>query len=217
VRSTPGSSFRVFGPVAPRRRVTTTVASSHRIGYSLRVLHPSQYRPHCLSDPTSPLGLPSAVWSFRDGGDWATFQFPRPHPLAEFRLRPESRTTCPSRLAAANRLLSWTSAPFSTCGVAGPHSRAVPDPLCSDLRVWLPSRRFSPCHTLPAFFAPAALLGFALRSIPVPQGRRAFPPVLNPPAVYPAIATVTCATGRPRGPRLLGFDPCGRAWRPTLV
>jgi hypothetical protein len=152
VRSTPGSSFRVFGPAASRRRVATTVASSHRIGYSLRVLHPSQYRPHCLSDPTTPLGLPSAVWFFRDGGDWATFQFPRAHPLAEFRLRPESRTTCPSRLAAANRLLSWTSAPFSTCGVTGPHLRVVPDPLRSDLRVCLPSRRFSPCNTLPAFF-----------------------------------------------------------------
>jgi hypothetical protein len=217
VRSTPGSSFRVFGLAASRRRVTTSVASSHRIGYSLRVLHPSQYRPHCLSDPTSPLGLPSAVWFSRDGGDRATFQFPEPHPLAEFRLRTESRTTSPSRPAAANQLLSWTSAPFSTCSVAGPHSRAVPGPLRSDLRVWLPSRRFTPCDALPALFRAGSAPGIGPSKRSRPQGTRAFPPVVNPPAVSPAVSTAACATGRPCGPRLLGFNPCGRAWRPTLV
>jgi len=50
------------------------------------------------------------------------------------------------------RLLSWTSFPFSTSGAPGPLAAGFTCPLCSALRVWLPSRRFSPSGPAPALF-----------------------------------------------------------------
>jgi hypothetical protein len=93
------------------------------------------------------------------------------HPLFEFRLPPEYRPTQPSLPAAAGKLLSGAFAPYSTRRIGGPlsasvaHARYVPPSgFGYPLGGLLPP---SPCRL---FFAPAALLGFALRSFLLPEG-----------------------------------------------
>jgi len=95
------------------------------------------------------------------------------HPLFEFRVPPESCPTSPSRSAAANRHLSWASAPYSTHGIGGPlrasfaAARYVPSSgFGYPLDGLLPP---SPCRF---YFAPAALLGFTLRSFLLAEGIR---------------------------------------------
>jgi hypothetical protein len=62
-------------------------------------------------------------------------------------------------------------------------------------------------------FAPTALLGFTLRSFPLPQGIRRVSARKHPLTVLPAAVTVAETTGRPGRPRFLGFNPCGSPWR----
>jgi hypothetical protein len=95
------------------------------------------------------------------------------HPLFGFRVPPASCPTCPSRPAAANQLLSWAFVPFSTRGIGGPHAAGFACPLRSALRVWLPSRRFTPSEPLPAFFHAGGALGIHPSELP-PSGR--YPP-----------------------------------------
>jgi hypothetical protein len=64
----------------------------------------------------------------------------------------------------------------------------------------------SPCRFC---FTPAALLGFALRSFLLSQGTHRVSAGVDPHAVSPVGFPAAEAEGRPNGPRLLGFDPCG--------
>lgn len=50
------------------------------------------------------------------------------HTLFGFRVPPESYSAQPSPPAAAGELLSWAFVPFSTSGIGGPLSRALPPP-----------------------------------------------------------------------------------------
>jgi len=85
-------------------------------------------------------------------------------------------------------------------------------PLRSASKVWLPSWRFTPFDSLPVLFRTGSALGIRPSECsPLPRystvsGR------VNPHAIPPAVATTTEAVGRPRGPRLLGFDPCESPW-----
>jgi hypothetical protein len=58
------------------------------------------------------------------------------------------------------------------------------------------------------YFAPAALLGFALRSLLLPQGTDGVSAAVDPRAVSPVVLPTADAAGRPDRPRLLGFHPC---------
>jgi len=137
------------------------------------------------------------------------------HPLFEFRVPPESCPTSPSRSAAAGRLLSWASAPYSTRGIGGP----LPASLATAR--YVPSSGFgypldgllppSPCRFC---FTPAALLGFALRSFLLTEGIRCVSARKHPLAVSPVGIPAAEAMGRPNGPRLLGFSPSESPWRP---
>jgi len=111
---------------------------STRLGIALWV-----QRSHCAVGPFT-----SAVWYFFGGRRWSRLNF-QPTPLFEFRLPPEYYPASPSRRAAARQLLSWTSSPYSTSGTEGPPHAGVACPLRSALRVWLPSRRFSPFDPAP--------------------------------------------------------------------
>jgi len=95
------------------------------------------------------------------------------HPLFGFRVPPESCPTRPSPAAAAARHLSWASAPYSTLRLGDPLAAGV-----AGARYGPPSgfgyplgglRPPSPCRFC---FTPAALLGFALRSVLLPEGTR---------------------------------------------
>jgi len=78
------------------------------------------------------------------------------------------------------------------------------------LDVLLPS---IPCRFC---FTPAALMGFALRSIPLSKGNRPFPARKNPPTVHPSVYPRTRRSGgRLDRPRFLGFNPSESPWRPS--
>jgi hypothetical protein len=63
-------------------------------------------------------------------------------------------------------------------------------------------------------FAPAALMGFTLRSMSLLEGIRGVTTRMHPPTVSPIGAPAAEAVGRPNGPRFLGFDPPRSPWRP---
>jgi len=121
----------------------------------------------------------------------------QPNPLFEFRLPPESYPVTPSRQAAARQPLSWTSLPFSAQGIEGPRFAGFACPLRSAFRVWSPSWRLTPFDPCRFYFAPAALLGFTLRSFLLPEGIRPLPDRTHPPTVPPAGTPATEAEGRP--------------------
>jgi hypothetical protein len=62
-------------------------------------------------------------------------------------------------------------------------------------------------------FAPAALLGFTLRSFLLWQGIRRVTDRKDPHTVSPAVVPDAEAMGRPGRPRFLGFIPCESPWR----
>jgi len=57
-------------------------------------------------------------------------------------------------------------------------------------------------------------LGFTLRSFPLSQGIQRVSAWKHPHTVFPTVSTAAETTGRPRGPRFLGFDPCESPWPP---
>jgi hypothetical protein len=63
------------------------------------------------------------------------------------------------------------------------------------------------------FFAPAALMGFTLRSVPLSKGIQGVTTRMHPLAVLPVGIPPAVAVGRPYRPRLLGFDPSESPWR----
>lgn len=112
--------------------------SSYGVRCSFRVSHLSQYRRYGFGDPDLPSAVSSALRSFRDGLPRSLFSV-RVRPLFEFRAPLESHPASPSRPAEADRLLSWTSLPFSTCKVRRSASRGHAGPPRSAFRVWSPS------------------------------------------------------------------------------
>jgi hypothetical protein len=71
----------------------------------------------------------------------------------------------------------------------------------------------SPCRFC---FAPAALMGFTLRSFTSRQVSEAFPRRMHPLTVSPVVVPNAEATGRPDRPRFLGVNPVGRSCRPGM-
>jgi hypothetical protein len=79
-----------------------------------------------------------------------------------------------------------------------------------------PHGGFRPSNPGRLYFTPAALVGFALRSVPLRPGDRCVSARSHPPAVYPVgKRPARMAGGRPDGPRLLGFVPCRSSLRPV--
>jgi len=140
-------------------------------------------------------------------------QFKTPvDPLSEFRSPLETSLAKPSRPPnledPTTQLLSWAFVPYSTSSHRGPPLAGVACPLRSALRVWLPSRRFTPPAALPVLFRTGSALGIPLRSLLLPQGIRAFPPESTHLPFFPTLFPTAEAAGRPVGPRFLGFAPC---------
>jgi hypothetical protein len=130
-----------------------------------------------LGVPTSPLGLPSAVWFSLGGLQRALFRQPELRPLVEFRLRLESYPANPSQSAAAVRLLSWTSASLQHIrNRRSTHRRPCRACYGPPSGFGYPLDGFRPSIPRRFCFAPAALMGFTLRSFLLSQGIRAFPP-----------------------------------------
>jgi len=90
--------------------------------------------------------------------------------------------------------------------------------LSSALRVWSPSRRFTPSEPVPALFRTGGAHGIPpFGAFPSREVSTASPPLTNPHAVLPTNTVVTEATTRPSQPRLLGFGPRKSPLRPACV
>ena len=130
-------------------------------------------------------------------------------PLFGFCVPPESCPTLPSPPAAANRHLSWAFAPYSTCRLGDPLFAGLPCPLRSALRVWLPSRRFSPAKPLPVLFHTGSAPGIRPSELSPPGRSPHVSARPDPRAVHPA--------GAPIPPRRAGPAQTGRGfWALTL-
>jgi len=119
------------------------------------------------------------VWSSRNGLRWPQLS-DQSNPLFEFRLPLESYTTNPSQPAAANRLLSWAFAPYSTSRIEGPLLAGLPARFVPPSGFDYPLGGFLPSIPCQFSFTPAALLGFALRSFLLPNGSRPYYPPSRP-------------------------------------
>jgi hypothetical protein len=152
--------------------------------------------------------------------------FPRRNPSQKpkrlrqilLRVSPPSRVHARRDLAvrrrSGHRLLSWASRPYSTCRIGGPlvagrrPARSVPPSGFGYPRGGLlPPRPRRPC------FMPTALLGFTLRSLPLPRGI----PTLAPESTHlPFVLALRPPTRRRTGPPSRDFwasaltrVPCG--------
>jgi hypothetical protein len=137
------------------------------------------------------------VWFFFGGRRWSRLNF-QSTPLFEFRLPPEYYPASPSRPAAASQLLPWTLRPYSTSGTEGHLSRALPARNVPPSGFDYPLDGFRPSIPRRFCFAPAALLGFTLRSFLLPKGR----PYVSAPAYPPTVPPASETTYRSRRPAL---------------
>jgi hypothetical protein len=173
--------FRVFGDVArheafPFRGVLSELADRSEFLTRRSIALIGSAIPLCRSAFRRLCGFPSP-------GCPPTVKQTK-HTLFGFRLPPESCPTSPSSPAAAGKHLSWAFAPFSTSGSGGPPAASLasaryvpPSGFPNPLDGLLPP---SPCRFC---FTPAALMGFALRSFPLPKGTRRSHDRMNPLAV----------------------------------
>jgi hypothetical protein len=139
------------------------------LGCSSRVPHLTGYRGCWFRDSTMPLAVSSAAWLFPGQAAPPTVKRSM-RPLFEFGRPPEFCPTRPSRPAAANQLLSWAFVPYSTHGIGGPLTRALPTRYVPSSGFGYPLDGLRPPSPCRFYFTPAALLGFTLRSFLLSEG-----------------------------------------------
>jgi hypothetical protein len=146
------------------------------------------------------------VWFFRGGLRWSLFSV-QSNPLFEFRLPLESHPVRPSRQAAARPLLSWALVPYSTFRIEGPLAAGLPARGVPPSGFGYPLDGLRPLIPRRVCFAPAALVGFTLRSFPLSKGIRGVSAGMSPPAVFPVGDPAAEATGRPQQAAASGIQP----------
>jgi len=126
------------------------------------------------------------------------------------RLRISQRTLAerPKPVGSSHGLLL----PTALTRLGGPVHTGLPRPPTSAFRVWLPSSRFTPSKPAPALFHADSALGIHPSELTPLTRYRAVSGSMNPRTVFPAVASVAEATGRPDRPRFLGFDPRENPW-----
>jgi len=106
------------------------------------------------------------------------------------------------------------SLPTALERLGGPVHTGLPRPPTSAFRVWLPSARLTPSKSAPVLFHTGSALGIHPSELTPLTRYRGVSDPMNPLTVFPAVASVAEATGRPGRPRFLGFDPRENPWRP---
>jgi hypothetical protein len=196
------------------------------IGCPSRVCYPHAYRRYGLGDPTLPLALTSALWFSALRAGLSIFQRSATLLSSGFAFL---QSITQSNLAAARgrslrtkQLLPWALFPYSTLGVEGPLTTGFACPLRSALRVWLPSRRFTPFDPVPVLFHTGSARGIHPSELS-PLGR--FPSRFRDrrthlpfhPPILPALQRPKApAPSRLAGPRFLGFLPSESASQPGM-
>ena len=145
-----------------------------------------------FSDPTVPLAVASAVWFSQCWTLPVAFKQTTKNPLFEFTSRSsftqQILAGSPQRASTSHGLCFPTARARSKVHI----TRAVPGPLCSAFRVWLPSGRFTPFDLSPALFRAGSAHGIhpsklsPLEKYPNVSARM-HPPTVSPPC-YPVQA-----------------------------
>ena len=104
-------------------------------------------------------------------------------------------------------------APYSTSRLEGLLDAGFPCPLRSALRVWLPSRRFTPFEPLPVLFHTGGAPGIPPSELSPLKRYPSVPAQKDPPTVSLSVSPATEIPGRPAEPRFLGFDPLKSPFR----
>jgi hypothetical protein len=161
-----------------------------------------------------PLAIPSAVRFFLRGVRRKRSNS-RVRPLIEFS---DSSAYCPaetSRSATADGSSYGLLIPSAHAACTDPRSRARHAHSVPPAGFVYPLGGLLSAHTGRAYFIPAALMGFTLRSVLLTSGIRRVSAEMNPHTVFPVVLSGRAARrswrrgdpGRPDGPRFLGFDP----------
>jgi hypothetical protein len=171
-------------------------------------------RSECSSDPVSPVSLARprlAVGPFL--GLAVLMDRTPPHAYAcddaSLRVRPPSRvlTTRPSRADQAASSSPELRFPTAHEGSEVHLTRALPTRFVPPSGFGYPRDGLLPSIPRRLCFAPAALMGFTLRSFALSKGYRGISARMSPRTVSPVGAPAAVALGRPNRPRFPGFDP----------
>jgi hypothetical protein len=169
-----------------------------------------------FGDPTVPLAVASAVWFSLDGRCRLRLNKPTINSALRVYLPLECYPANPSRRVATRQLLSWALLPYSTCEIEGPHHAGLPARFVPPSGFGYPLGGLLPSVSCRLSFAPAALLGFTLRSFLLSKkypnvSARMHPPTVSQPCSRSASTKPTWL------PRFLGFDLPESPWRLTCV
>jgi hypothetical protein len=152
--------------------------------------NPPKYRRYWSDDPAVPLAVPSALRSFLGQARRPQLS-DRTIPLFEFRSPSEYYPTNPSQPSELDRLLSWASRSLQHMLGSKVHfTRACLTRYVPPAGFGYPLDGLLPSSPRRLYFTPTALLGFTLRSFPLPQGIRHVSVRKHPLTVFPAVATV---------------------------
>jgi hypothetical protein len=155
-----------------------------------------------------PLTVFSAMWFSKPASFAGHFSASRSSPLFELRLRSEYYPALPSRSVATNQLLSWAFAPYSTSGIRGSLHAGLPARHVPPSGFAYPLDGLHPLIPCRFCFAPAALMGFTLRSFLLSQGIRCS----SHPDEPTYRSTCRCSRRRSDGPAQTGLG----SWVSTL-
>lgn len=172
-----------------------------------------EYRRYWFDNPALPLAISSAVRFFSHRTSPITVKRSTQILSSSFalRLRISQRTLAvrPKPTGSSHGLLL----PAALTRLGGPDYAGEPHPPPSASRVWLPSARLTPSKPAPVFSHTGSALGIHPSELTPLTRYRAVSSSMDPLTVFPAVASVAEATGRPGRPRFLGFDPRENPWR----
>jgi hypothetical protein len=145
-----------------------------RIGCSFRVPHSPLYRPCLVRRSHFAVDRFLGCVVFQTASFAGHFSVSRSSPLFELRLHQEYYPAIPSRSVATDQLLSWAFVPYSTYGTGGSLHAGLPARHVPPSGFGYPLGGLHPLIPCRFYFAPAALMGFTLRSFPLSKGIRSF-------------------------------------------
>jgi hypothetical protein len=137
-------------------------------------------------------------------------------PLFEFHLRVELRPVKPSRLLSQDSTSHGLFFPSAHKDSKVHWPRALPARYVPSSGFGYPLDGLLPSNPCRFCFAPAALLGFTLRSLPLSRGIRVSPPERTHLPFNQALFPTSTTLGRPAWPRFPGFNPLKSPWQ-TVV
>jgi hypothetical protein len=153
------------------------------------------------------------MWFSKPASFAGHFSASRSSPLFELRLRPEYYPVSPSQSVATNRLLSWAFLPFSTSRIRGSLHAGLLNRHVPPSGFAYPLDGLHPLIPCRFYFAPAALMGFTLRSFLLSQGIRCSSHPDEPAYRF----TCRCSRRRSDGPAQQAAVPGFRPFRESLA